>query len=176
MSRFASFLLVLCAMVYAAPAGAQVSAASERPFNLYAYGTATVVDDEQTYGKAVGEGGGIFAQRNRWLGLDARGYIVNNRVALHTFLGELGPRVQYPVWRLRPYAEFMGGLGHSGYHTPQNTLGSGYGLAYAFAFGTDLRLTHRFEWRVVDVQYTHIYTGPGVSPLIGSTGVVFRIF
>ena len=172
-----TFVLLLLTALFSTHLQAQVAPASSRPFTTYAYGAASGAEHELNFGHALGATGGVFLQRSQWLGLDLRGVILTARVPLHTYIGEAGPRVAPRFGPVRPYAELLGGLGHSGYlQPPNNVLLGGFGAAWTYAFGTDLRITHRFQWRVAEYSHSHIYAGTGASPTILSTGIVFRIF
>ena len=176
MARALAWILVLAAVFFSPRAQAQVSPAATRPFSLYGYAVASGAEHELGFGHALGGSGGLILERSQWLALDARGVILTARVPLHTFIGEIGPRVAPRFGPVRPYAEVLGGLGHSGYLTPQNQLLGGFGATWTVAFGADLRLTRRFQWRVAEYSHSHIYAGTGAAPTILSTGVVFRIF
>ena len=162
----------------AAPAvmHAQVGPASSRPFTAYGYAMASGAEHEFNIGHALGGTGGIILERSPWLSLDGRAVILRARVPLHTYLGEIGPRVAPRFGPVRPYAEALVGEGHTGYVPPQGELVGAYGAAWSIDFGADLRVTHRLEWRVAEYSRSHIYAGTGASPTILSTGVVYRIF
>ena len=172
-------LLFLVALVLTSPgtcALAQVGASALKPFSLSAYGAASGAERELGYGKALGFSGGLILEHSRWIALDGRGVVLRERVPIHTYLLEAGPRVSYPYGRLRPYGEVMAGLGRSGYGAQPLPLSQAYGFAYTLDAGLDFRITHRFDWRVCDFTYNHIGAGSGVTPKIASMGVVYHIF
>ncbi|HEY0786586.1 MAG TPA: hypothetical protein VGD62_12000 [Acidobacteriaceae bacterium] len=176
--RFAA--LTLLALVIACPRlRAQVEASATKPFSAYGYALASGSEHEMDYGHALGGSGGIVLQHSRWMALDMRGSILRARVPLHTYIGEAGPRVSRRYGPMRFYLEGLGGLGHSGYRAytvPLPPLRSAYGAVWSIDGGLDLRVTPRFQWRVADYNYSHIYAGSGAKPAILSTGVVYRFF
>ncbi len=155
---------------------AQISPAATRFSSVYGYAEASGAEHELNYGHALGGSGGIILQHSPWFALDLRGVVLTARVPLHTFVGEAGPRVSYRFGPVHPYAEALGGLGHSGYTVSPRPLLAGFGAAWTVDFGTDLRVTPRLDWRVAEYSRSHIYAGSGASPSILSTGFVFRIF
>lgn len=176
MSRHFAVLPLLATVLLLLPARAQVSPSVNEPLHLYGYAVADAVQPELRYGHALGGSGGFILEHSRLVALDFRGVMVTGRVPLHTFIAEAGPRVAPRYGRLQPYAEVLGGLGHSEYVVP---LGSdlpsrGFGATWTIAAGLDLRLKCGLEWRVAEYSYNHIYAGTGVSPTIFDTGVVYR--
>ena len=176
MSRYPATLMLLALMAISPRLHAQVSPASSKPFSTYVYGMASGSEHEMNFGHALGGTGGVVLQHSRWMALDFRGVALPYRVPLHTYIAEVGPRVSHRYGPMRPYGELLVGLGHSGYRLPQNNFGSGYGLAFSGDFGADLRVAPRLYWRVAEFSYSHISAGPGESPVIHSTGAVFRLF
>jgi hypothetical protein len=178
MSRILAVLLLLTAVFPLSQtyARAQVSPAANEPLRLYAYAMATGLRPELGQGTGLGGSGGFILEHSRLVALDFRGVAVAARVPLHTIIAEIGPRFAPRYGRLQPYAEVLGGLGHSEYNPPAGTTGpsKGYGLAWAVNAGLDLRLKYRFEWRVAEYDYNHIYVGTGVSPTTLHTGLVYR--
>jgi hypothetical protein len=87
-----------------------------------------------------------------------------------------GPRVGFPVGRLRPFAEFLVGAGHISAH---GTGGISFptsdtSFATAFGGGLDYRLFHFVAWRVQG-DYVHTsFLGSGLNNARISTGIVFR--
>lgn len=176
MFRFLGWLFLLVLIGGSGSLRAQVSASSSKPFSLYGYAVASGAEHELNYGHALGGSGGVILQKSQWMALDVRGVILTARVPLHTFIGEVGPRIAPRFGPVRPYAEVLGGLGHSGYVPTQGGLAGGFGATWTIDFGADLRITRRFQWRVAEYSHSHIYAGTGASPTILSTGVVVRIF
>ena len=177
--KFAALLLLLFAL-FTVPGRAQVSPAASQPLSLFAYGQASGAFREQGFGKALGYSAGLTLQHSRWLALDGRGVVLRERIPLHTYIIEAGPRASYKYGRLTPYGEFLAGYGRSGYfpapRTAETYLHQAYGFTYTLDGGVDLRLKYHLSWRVADYTYNHISVGNGVSPQILSTGIIFRIF
>ncbi len=177
--RFA-ILVIMLAAVGTVRGIAQVAAAVNEPLKLFGYGDASGALREEGYGKALGYGAGLTLERSHWLALDGRGVVLRERIPLHTYIIEAGPRVSYKFGPLTPYGEVMGGYGRSGYFnkpkTPVSPLRQAYGFTYTLDGGVDLRLKYRFSWRVADFTYNHISVPGGVTPIILSTGVVYHIF
>ena len=172
---FAACVFVAALLSPASSLYGQVGYSATKPFSTYVYAAADAADNEQGYGKALGGSGGVILRHTQWIGLDARGVIMNARVPLHTFVGEAGPRVAPRYWRLTPYGELLFGIAHTGYRQPDGTQGSGFGPVITYDFGVDLRITRLIQWRVAEYSRGHIFTGPGVNPTIASTGIVFRL-
>jgi hypothetical protein len=175
-SRFFAVFLVLATVFLSLPVRAQVSPSVNEPLHLYGYATADGAQPELGYGHALGGSGGFVLEHSRYVALDMRGVAMLAREPLHTFIAEAGPRVAPKYGRLQPYAEILGGLGHSEYSVPKGSSlpGRGFGATWTIAAGLDLRLKYGFEWRVAEYSYNHIYAGTGASPTILSTGVVYR--
>ena len=176
MARKFLSLVVLVWALFGTRGYAQVAASANKPFSLYAYGDASVAQRELGYGKALGYSGGIILQHSRWLALDGRGVIMRERIPLHTYLIEAGPRISHRYGSFVPYVEFMAGLGRTGYGAQPLPLQQAYGFAYTIDEGVEWRIKGRFSWRIADFAYNRISAGSGASPLIGSTGIVYRIF
>jgi hypothetical protein len=69
-----------------------------------------------------------------------------------TWAEAFGPRLAYPGNRFRPFVEAMGLFG--GVRSAANPSAMA-GIGGAAGGGLDLRLTHRFSWRVVQADYLH---------------------
>jgi hypothetical protein len=173
------FLLSLLFLLGIAPLRlcAQVEPTAAQPFHAYVYAAADGTEHELNYGHALGGSGGVVLQHSRWLALDLRGVVIRERVRLHTYAAEAGPRVYQRVGPIRVYAEGLGGLGHSGYtYAGQHPYRARYGAMWTGCAGLDLRLTRRVSWRVGEYSHNHIYAGTGAKAAILSTGVVVRLF
>jgi hypothetical protein len=176
MSRLFAALPLLATVFLSLPARAQVRPSASEPLQLYGYAVADAAQPEMGYGHALGGSGGFVLEHSRLLALDFRGVAMLGRVPLHTFIAEGGPRVAPKYGRLQPYAEVLGGIGHSEYVVPTGSSlpGRGFGASWTVAAGLDLRLKYGLEWRVAEYSYNHIYAGTGASPTILDTGVVYR--
>jgi opacity protein-like surface antigen len=94
----------------------------------------------------------------------------------------LGPKVEYPLGRLHPYADFLIGRGQIDYHDPGFISGNilyinSNTLVYSPGVGLDYNLTHNLALKV-DAQFQHWDTPAVVSGAIHPTaltvGVVYN--
>ncbi len=173
--RLALFLFLSTLLTSAGRA--QVLSPMNRPLALSGYFTASAAQPELGQGHALGYSGGLVLERSRLAALDFRGVVLRDRIVLHTYIAEMGPRFSPSVSRrFQPYGGVMGGYGHSGYANPHYTgLGRGYGLVWTVDAGLDAHLKWGLDWRVADYSYNHIYAGSGASPTILSTGISYRM-
>ncbi|MES2219721.1 MAG: hypothetical protein V4587_02000 [Acidobacteriota bacterium] len=114
-------------------------------------------------------------------GLDVRGTFLHgaaccgNNFHINSFLA--GPRLTFRVkkGRLKPYAEFLVGVGSAAASYDGAVTGTGF--AYQPTGGVDVALIPRFDWRLIEVSYER---GPGQNDVsnaqtgILSTGIVFH--
>ena len=94
----------------------------------------------------------------------------------------LGPKVEYPLGRFHPYADFLIGRGQIDYHDPGfisgNTLYiNSNTLVYSPGVGLDYNLTHNLAIKA-DVQFQHWNTpvtpSGSIHPTALSLGVVYN--
>ncbi len=176
MARMFALLLLFFGLMSSSALRAQVSADARRPMVAMGYATATAAQPELGQGRQLGTSGGVILQRSRLLAVDFRGVMLNARVPVHTYIAEAGARVA-PGFsrRWQPYGGFLAGYGHSEYRVlGKKTLDRGFGFAWTGDLGLDLHLKYGLAWRVAEYSYNHISAGPGVSPTMLSTGLVFR--
>lgn len=114
-------------------------------------------------------------------GLDVRGTFLHgaaccgNNFHINSFLA--GPRLTFRLkkGRVKPYAEFLVGVGSAA--ASYRGAVSGTGFAYQPTGGVDVALIPRFDWRLIEVGYQR---GPGQNNVsnaqtgILSTGLVFH--
>jgi hypothetical protein len=129
----------------------------------------------QSSGTSWGGSAGGYLQ-GQLLGFVLRGTADRNGRNIHVYDLVAGPRVSLPVPLLKPFVEITGGLGHAGYYNSTGAFGSGWGPAWQLNAGLQHGIFPRLQWRIVEVGYGHIYTGPGVTPTIVSTGLVLRLW
>lgn len=113
-------------------------------------------------------------------GLDARGTFLTGSECcggsfhINSFLA--GPRLTFRLkkGRIKPYAEFLVGVGSAAASNGESTS---TGFAYQPTGGVDVALIPRFDWRVIEASYQR---GPGDNFVsnaqtgILSTGIVFH--
>jgi len=119
-------------------------------------------------------------------GLDARGTFLmgspflsgssccGNSFHINSFLA--GPKLTFRLkkGRIKPYAEFLVGVGSAAASSGESTS---TGFAYQPTGGVDVALIPRFDWRLIEVSYQR---GPGDNDIsnaqtgILSTGIVFH--
>ena len=89
----------------------------------------------------------------------------------------VGPKVEYPIGHLHPYADFLFGRGEIDYHSPGYNFGSftyisTNTLIYSPGVGLDYNVTHNLAVKA-DVQFQH-WTTPAVpSGVIYPTAITF---
>ena len=76
----------------------------------------------------------------------------------------------------RAFLEVGGGMGHTGYYDASGDLASNWGAAWQANLGFARTLFPRVEWRILEGSYGRIYAGPGVSPVMLSTGVTLHLW
>jgi opacity protein-like surface antigen len=91
----------------------------------------------------------------------------------------LGPKVEYPIGRLHPYADFLIGRGQIDYHSPGFVYGdtlfiSSNTAVYSLGGGLDLDLTHHFAVKT-DVQFQHWSTPATASGTIYPTALTLGV-
>jgi opacity protein-like surface antigen len=94
----------------------------------------------------------------------------------------LGPKVEYPLGKFHPYADFLIGRGQIDYHAPGFVFGdtlyiSSNTLVYSFGAGLDYNLTHNIAIKA-DAQFQHwdtpVTTSGTIHPTALSGGVVYN--
>lgn len=121
-----------------------------------------------------GSAGGYF--QGSLLGLVVRGTALPSNSAIRVYDATLGPRMAVSLPFVRLYAEVGGGMGHSGYYDSSGNLASDWGAAWQANLGFARTIFPRVEWRILEGSYGRIYAGPGISPVMLSTGVTLHVW
>ncbi|HTC74390.1 MAG TPA: outer membrane beta-barrel protein [Edaphobacter sp.] len=94
----------------------------------------------------------------------------------------LGPKVEYPLGKFHPYADFLIGRGQIDYHSPGFVFGdtlyiSSNTLVYSPGVGLDYNVTHNIAIKA-DAQFQHwdtpVTTSGTIHPTALSVGVVYN--
>jgi opacity protein-like surface antigen len=91
----------------------------------------------------------------------------------------LGPKVEYPIGKLHPYADFLFGRGQIDYHAPGFVFGdtlfiSSNSFVYSPGVGLDYNLTHNLAIKG-DVQFQHWDTPATASGTIHPTALTLGV-
>ena len=95
----------------------------------------------------------------------------------------LGPKVEYPLGKFHPYADFLIGRGQIDYHDPGFIFGNilhinSNTLVYSPGVGLDYNLTHNLAIEA-DVQFQHwntpVVSSGSIHPTAVTFGVVYNI-
>ncbi len=91
----------------------------------------------------------------------------------------LGPKVEYPLGKLRPYADFLIGRGQIDYHAPGFVFGDTLFInsntaVYSPGVGLDYNLTHNLAIKG-DVQFQHWDTPVTASGTIHPVALTFGV-
>jgi len=91
----------------------------------------------------------------------------------------LGPKVEYPLGKLHPYADFLIGRGQIDYHAPGFVFGDTLFInsntaVYSPGVGLDYNLTHNLAIKG-DVQFQHWDTPVTASGTIHPTALTFGV-
>ncbi len=91
----------------------------------------------------------------------------------------LGPKVEYPLGKLHPYADFLIGRGQIDYHAPGFIFGNtiyinSNTLVYSPGVGLDYNLTHNLAIKA-DVQFQHWDTPVTASGTIHPTALTLGV-
>jgi hypothetical protein len=138
-------------------------------------------DPTSMYGATVGGYFNLLRVGPLVPGLDVRGTFLTgsaccgNSFHINSFLA--GPRLAFRLkkGRVKPYAEFLVGVGFAG--NSYNSFSTQTGFAYQPTGGVDVALIPRLDWRLIEVSYQR---GPGDNGItnaqtgILSTGIVFH--
>ena len=138
-------------------------------------------DPTSMYGATVGGYFNLLRVGPLVPGFDVRGTFLSgsaccgNNFHINSFLA--GPRLTVRVkkGRIKPYAEFLVGVGSAG--DSYNSSFTNTGFAYQPTGGVDVALIPRFDWRLIEVSYQRGPGDNGVSNAqtgILSTGIVFH--
>lgn len=122
-----------------------------------------------------GASAGSYLQ-GRLLGFGLRATEEPSNATVHIFDAVAGPRIAVSLPFVRAYLEAGGGMGRSGYYDNSGNLASSWGPAWQADLGVNHQILPRLSWRILEVGYGRIYTGPGVSPLFLSTGLTLHVW
>ena len=132
------------------------------------------VSSDWAYGPLVGiykQSGYLASSVN--IGGDLRGSFIS-RNGFNYYTGAAGPRIAFkaPVLPLRPYVEGLVGVASS---NSGNGTDSTTHFNYQVLGGLDLTIVPRFDWRVIEYDYSAV-SGQNVKANILTTGLVLRIW
>jgi opacity protein-like surface antigen len=94
----------------------------------------------------------------------------------------LGPKVEYPIGKFHPYADFLFGRGEINYHSPGFPYGnliyiSTNTFVYSFGTGLDYNLTHNWALKA-DAQFQHwntpVVASGTIHPIALSGGLQYN--
>ena len=139
-------------------------------------------DPTSMYGATVGGYFNLLRLGPFVPGLDVRGTFLTgsaccgNSFHINSFLA--GPKLTFRLkkGRIKPYAEFLVGVGSAA--ASYSGAVSGTGFAFQPTGWVDVALVPRFDWRLIEVSYQR---GPGQNNVtnaqtgILSTGIVFHL-
>src|SRR5258708_30413523 len=164
----------------AAPAGSQKLQLSTF---VAATGTFTNLEGGKNLGSTAGADLTFLGFRSFRPAFEARGtYPINEGhiSSQKNFL--LGPKVEYPIGKLHPYADFLIGRGQINYHAPGFVYGdtlfiSSNTMVYSPGVGLDYNLSHNFAIKG-DVQFQHwdtpVTASGAIHPTALTLGVVYN--
>jgi len=169
--------LTQTAFAQAAPAGSQKLQLSTF---VAATGTFTDLEGGKNLGITAGADLTFLGFRSFRPAFEARGtYPINEGhiSSQKNFL--LGPKVEYPIGKVRPYADFLIGRGQIDYHSPGFVYGdtlyiSSNTTVYSFGGGLDCNLTHNLAIKG-DVQFQHWDTPATASGTIHPTALTLGV-
>ena len=165
------------AFAQAAPAGTQ-----QLQISAFVAGTGTFTGLEGGKNLAITAGADLTFLRFRRFrpSFEARGTYPINKGHISSqknFL--LGPKVEYPLGRFHPYADFLIGRGQIDYHAPGFVFGntlyiSSNTTVYSPGVGLDCNLTHNLAIKA-DVQFQHWNTPVTASGTIHPTALTLGV-
>lgn len=168
--------LVLVSALIAVPAlGQEVGGLGFARRGLNVFAEFSAARSGQGVGTLWGGTAGTFVQ-GRVLGFGLRATDVPSGATVHLFDAVGGPRFGVSLPFVRLSLDAGGGIGHSGYFDRLGNYGASWGPAWQGDVGASHAFTSRLTWRMLEVGYGRIYTGPGVSPLLVSTGLSLHLW
>jgi len=173
----AVFALTHTAFAQAAPAGTQ-----KLEISAFVSGTGTFTGLEGGKNLGITAGADLTFLRFRRFrpAFEARGTYPINKGHISSqknFL--LGPKVEYPLGRFHPYADFLIGRGQIDYHAPGFVFGNTLYInsnttVYSPGVGADYNLTHTLAIKA-DAQFQHWDTPVTPSGTIHPTALTFGV-
>ena len=173
----ALFTLTHTAFAQAAPAGTQ-----KLEISAFVAGTGTFTGLEGGKNLGITAGADLTFLRFRRFrpAFEARGTYPIDKGQISSqknFL--LGPKVEYPLGRFHPYADFLIGRGQIDYHDPGFVFGntlyiSSNTTVYSPGVGFDYNLTHNLAIKA-DVQFQHWDTPVTASGTIHPTALTLGV-
>src|SRR5271165_263390 len=155
--------VVVCLLAFASLFGAGANAQDAPKFDVFA-GYSYVRENPGTSGVGSfnlnGGSASVAYNANHWLGgiADFGGYHANNILGTHvdgtlsTYL--FGPRVSYHRdSRITPFGQALFGVAHIGGHSGLGFSSSNNSFAMTVGGGVDVKVSHRFSIRPVQVEY-----------------------
>ncbi|HEX4036884.1 MAG TPA: hypothetical protein VHX37_02400 [Acidobacteriaceae bacterium] len=168
--------LVLVSALFAVPAlGQEVGGLGTAHRGLNVFAEFSAARSGQGVGTLWGGSAGSFLQ-GRVLGFGLRATEVPSGDSIHLFDAVAGPRIAVGLPFVSVFLDTGGGVGHSGYYDQYGNYGSSWGPAWQADLGASHTFLPRLSWRILEVGYGRIYTGPGVSPLFVSTGLTLHVW
>jgi hypothetical protein len=169
--------LTHAALPQAAPAGTQKLQLSAF---VAATGTFTGLEGGKNLGITAGADLTFLGFRQFRPSFEARGtYPIDkgNISSQKNFL--LGPKVEYPLGKFHPYADFLIGRGQINYHAPGFIFGdtlyiSSNTMVYSPGVGVDYNLTHNLALKA-DAQFQHWDTPVTASGVIHPTALTLGV-
>jgi hypothetical protein len=169
--------LTHAALPQAAPAGTQKLQLSAF---VAATGTFTGLEGGKNLGITAGADLTFLGFRRFHPAFEARGTYPLNKGHISSqknFL--LGPKVEYPLGKLHPYADFLIGRGQIDYHAPGFIFGNtlyinSNTVVYSPGVGVDYNLTHNLALKA-DAQFQHWDTPVTASGTIHPTALTFGV-
>lgn len=162
--------LALLSVCIAIPAVAQESVPGMGSRNAGFFAEFSMATTGQGQGWISGGSAGLSFP-GHLLGWTLRGMAEPSGVNSHLYQATVGPRIAISLPLIKPYIEVGGGAGHASYATGYGSTGRSWGAAWQANVGVEHQLLPMIRWRILEIGYGHIYAGPGVSPLIASTGL-----
>ncbi|MGA8110595.1 MAG: hypothetical protein WB974_14235 [Acidobacteriaceae bacterium] len=168
--------LVLVSALLAVPArGQEAGGLGIGRSGLNVFAEFSAARSGQGVGTLFGGSAGSFLQ-GHVLGFGLRATEVPSGDSVHVFDAVAGPRVAVGLPFVSLFLDTGGGVGHSGYYDRNGNFGSSWGPAWQADVGATRALMPRLSWRILEVGYGRIYTGPGISPLFLSTGLTLHLW
>jgi hypothetical protein len=172
MNRFRTLLSVAFVLLFAnaaKPACAQLAV-----YAGFSGASLSGISSDWAYGPLVGiykQSGHLASTIN--IGGDLRGSFIS-RNGFNYYTGAAGPRIAFkaPVLPLRPYVEGLVGVASS---NSGNGTDSTTHFNYQVVVGLDLTIIPRFDWRVIEYDYSAV-SGQNIKANILTTGLVLRIW